>query len=174
MKRISKKISVLLTLALVLTMFGSISANATTIEVKEAEKIETGGMREMDSSLLTKEQKELVANAAVTRGPAPGLTSIEYLGWFLDDNNYVHLGIREIGTSSTRVVKRNGIQRPENINEKIILWNSSNIAYGYIRFYNTGVHLNSWNSSGTSHISASYTNAMSPWNTLSFAGYVSN
>lgn len=93
----------------------NVSYYGAGVEAKEGDAV--GSMREMDSPMLTTDQRELVANATVTRGTAPGLRLIQYLG--------------------------------------------------YVCFYNTGINLNNWNSSGTSLLDVIYTNAMSPWNILS-------
>lgn len=77
-------------------MFTNVGVSASLVDMGEA-----SGMQEIESSA----QGIRLVEGISTRGHAPGLTSIEFIGLYLDDNNYVHIGIREIGTSRTRIVK---------------------------------------------------------------------
>lgn len=105
----------------------------------------------------------------ILRAPAPGLTSLQIIDLALDDKNEIHVVTREIGTSKagTRFVWRNGSLCSENINEMQVLWGSDNIAYGYIRYFHTGIIYSSEVSGMNFSVTAKFTNAMSPWNTLS-------
>ncbi|WP_277405630.1 hypothetical protein [Lacrimispora xylanisolvens] len=105
----------------------------------------------------------------ILRAPAPGLTSLQIIDLALDDKNEIHIVTREIGTSKagTRFVWRNGSLCSENINEMQVLWGSDNIAYGYVRYFHTGIIYSSEVSGMTISVTAKFTNAMSPWNTLS-------
>lgn len=105
----------------------------------------------------------------ILRAPAPGLTSLQIIDLALDDKNEIHVVTREIGTSKagTRFVWKNSNLCSENINEMQVLWGSDNIAYGYIRYFHTGIIYSSEVSGMNLSITAKFTNAMSPWNTLS-------
>ncbi|MCX7749672.1 MAG: YolA family protein [Clostridia bacterium] len=106
------------------------------------------------------------SNTAIA-APAPALTSVDIIDLALDDNNEIHIAVREIGTSSSGNAWWNGSLCTENINERVNLWNSSNIRYGCIKYYRTGVYYSSSLSGTYVSVQAQATNAMSPWNTLS-------
>lgn len=105
----------------------------------------------------------------VQAAPAPGLTSLQITDLALDDNDEIHVEITEIGTSrpGTRFVWWNGSLCQENIYETQTLWGRDNIAYGYKRYYHTGVYYSSSLSGRTFDVRAQSTNLMSPWNNLS-------
>jgi len=110
--------------------------------------------------------------APVYAAPAPPLTQIAFTDLTFDNNMQVYVEVTEIGTSSSRFVWANNILCDENINERVILWNSSNIAYGAKRYYKVnGVYAIenpngtiTTNRSGQSYtFTARYHNAMAPW-----------
>lgn len=117
----------------------------------------------------TESANDQVKTNPILRAPAPGLTSLQIIDLALDDKNEIHVVTREIGTSraGTRFVWKNGSLCSENINETQVLWGSDNIAYGYIRYFHTGIIYSSEVSGMNLSITAKFTNAMSPWNTLS-------
>lgn len=108
-------------------------------------------------------------SSKVQAKPAPSLTSLEIIDLSLDDNNEIHVVVKELGTSKSglRFVTCNGNSCRENINESQILWGPDNIGIGYIRYFHTGIHYSSSKRGTSLDTTATFTNEMSPWNTLS-------
>lgn len=104
---------------------------------------------------------------AVKAAPAPSLSSISIIDLALDDNNEINVVVKQIGTSNSRFVYWNGTLCEENLNETQYLVGSDRIVYGYIRYFHTGIYYDSSLSGQTASVSATFINAMSPWNTLS-------
>lgn len=108
-----------------------------------------------------------VFSSKVEAAPAPALTSVEIIDLALDENDQIHIVVREIGTSSAGFAWWNGSLCTENINERVNLWDSNNIRYGCIKYYSTGIYYSSSLSGSYVTTEAEAVNAMSPWNTLS-------
>lgn len=104
-----------------------------------------------------------VANAA----PAPKLTSVQITDLAVDDNGEIHVEVTFKGTPKYTYVYWNGRLLSENLNEGQYIWGRNNIAVGYIKYYHTGIYLNTMVSGQVVNVSAESTNAMSPWNTIS-------
>lgn len=111
----------------------------------------------------------LNASIPVKAAPAPELKSIQIFDLALDDNNEIHIGVREIGTSKSgqRFVWCNGRLCQENFNEMQYLWGRDNIAYGCERYFHTGIFYTGNESGMSLDITAKFTNERSPWNTIS-------
>lgn len=104
-----------------------------------------------------------IANAA----PAPKLTSVSITDLTVDDNGEIHVEVTFKGTPKYTYVYWNGRLLTENINEEQYIWGRDKIAIGYVKYYHTGIYLNTMVSGQVVNVSVEATNAMSPWNTLS-------
>lgn len=161
---------------IVMLIFTMIMCNGLDVQASTTQGDLPEGWRRIEFNALSEETqaqlKSLVSESnsgIIPYAPAPGLTSLKITDLALDQNNEIHVETTEIGTSKTgtRFVRWNGTLCPENINETIILWDSSNIAYGYIRYFHTGLYYSDIPNLGTVTVTAQFTNAMNPWNTLS-------
>ena len=109
----------------------------------------------------------------VHAAPAPSLTSIAITDVTYDENNKVYIEVTEMGTSSIRYVYCNNNLLSENLNETVSLdTNGDNIVDGYRRYFYTGYTLSQVYSGLQFNVRAQYTNAMSPWNTLSTSAVI--
>lgn len=103
----------------------------------------------------------------VNAAPAPPLEEIGITNVTIDEYNKVYIEVTEIGTSKNRYVYCNNTLLSENINETVMLdLNGDRIIDGYKRYFYTGYTLNRLYSGLRFNVSVQYTNAMSPWNTL--------
>lgn len=109
----------------------------------------------------------MCSGVSVKASSASSLTSLSITSLAVDDNNELHVVTKEIGTSSSSFVYCNGSFCKENVNERQVLYGSNNIAYGYIKYYHTGLYYTSSLSGTILSVKANATNARSPWNTLS-------
>lgn len=158
-------------LTLIMTVFNGFSVHAA----EKSNGLPEGWKRIEMNNLSEEVQEQIQQTVSQPDGvitpfaPAPSLTSLKITDLAIDQYNEIHVETTEIGTSraGTRFVRWNGNLCSENFNETIILWDSSNIAYGYIRYFHTGIYYNDSLNLGTVRVTAESTNAMSPWNTLS-------
>lgn len=103
----------------------------------------------------------------VQAAPAPKLTSVKITDVTVDENNKVYIEVTEMGTSKNRLVYCNNELLKENIYETVPFdVNGDRIIDGYRRYYYTGYMLSDIYSGLKFRVTAKYTNAMSPWNTL--------
>ena len=110
----------------------------------------------------------------VNAAPAPTLRSIAITDITADENNKVYIEVTEIGTSKNRLVYCNNMLLSENTNEIVMLdTNGDRIIDGYKRYFYTGYKINQLYSGLQFNVRVQYTNAMSPWNTLTTSATIS-
>lgn len=103
----------------------------------------------------------------VKAAPAPSLKQIGITDITVDEYNKIYIEVTEIGTSKNRYVYCNNTLLTENYNEMVMVdLNGDRIVDGYKRYFYTGYTLNQLYSGLRFNVRVQYTNAMSPWNTL--------
>lgn len=158
-----------ITLAIIIIFTLSTNVNASEKE----DYLPEGWTRIAQSALSDEEIAELKQSinndksGAMPIPSAPPLTKVEIIDLALDENDEIHVVVREKGTSKTRYVYWETQLCKENYNEMQLITDSSNIVTGYIRYFGTGIKYSNNVSGITVTTSAKYTNAMSPFNTLS-------
>ena len=123
--------------------------------------------RTLSSKHPAQAEKDLlrISENIISRIPAPSLTSVQILGFAIDEKNKIHIAIKEMGTSKTRNVYWNGSLCPENTREEQFI-TQGNIVVGYIRYFDIGLIYSKEVIGRSGNASATYINAMSPFNQI--------
>lgn len=166
MKQLKKILSAMFVLAFVMGMF---SGSIVKVQAGENKNFLPDGWASIGFDELSKVQQENIKNTIQLRGPAPALTSLQIIDLAVDDYNEIHVVTKEIGTSKSNFVWVNGSLCSENHNAREPLWGTNNIAYGFIRYYHTGIIYTNAVKGNTLNVKASSDNAMGQYYTLSDA-----
>lgn len=103
--------------------------------------------------------------------PAPGLKSISIVGLDYDENNEINVKVVIVGTPRNIFCwYENSLCQKNNNSGYYLFRPGSNIAYGEVVYFKTGMYYTPDNYNKTVDVRCQATNANRPWNTLSTSG----